>query len=67
MYPDLPSCKKAILYAPTFRDYGVTSLFPFKDYDKKALDAFLKRRTPLFSFALTSASREMQAPIYLTG
>ena len=33
-----------ILYAPTFRDGGKTWLFPFADYNKEELEAFLARR-----------------------
>ena len=29
-------------YAPTFRDYGNTRLFPFEDFDKKAFQDFLE-------------------------
>ena len=65
MYPDLPSCKKAILYAPTFRDYGVTSLFPFKDYDKMALDAFLEKEDAVI-FLRTHISEQGNAGPYLS-
>ncbi len=43
IYPDLPPYKKVILYAPTFRDYGNTRLFPFKDFDQKKLEEFLEQ------------------------
>ena len=35
---------KLILYAPTYRDYDATRLFPFKDYDKKKLEDFLQKK-----------------------
>lgn len=39
---NLPEYKKAVLYAPTFRDYGGIRLFPFKDFEKKKFEEFLK-------------------------
>ena len=38
----LPPFKKAILYAPTFRDERSTRLFPFADYDKASLEKYLE-------------------------
>lgn len=35
--------KKVLLYAPTFRDSGKTELFPFPDFDKDRLNAFLEK------------------------
>lgn len=43
IYPDLPQYKKVILYAPTFRDYGNTQLFPFEDFNKEEFQEFLER------------------------
>ncbi|WP_034259776.1 CDP-glycerol glycerophosphotransferase family protein [Aequorivita capsosiphonis] len=43
LYPKLPDFEKIILYAPTFRDYGETQLFPFDDYDIELLNSFLKK------------------------
>ncbi len=43
VYPDLPEYKKVVLYAPTFRDYGNTRLFPFEDFDKKVFEDFLEQ------------------------
>lgn len=43
IYPALPNYQKVILYAPTFRDYGNTRLFPFEDFDKKAFQDFLEK------------------------
>ncbi|MBS9767856.1 MAG: CDP-glycerol glycerophosphotransferase family protein [Flavobacteriaceae bacterium] len=37
----LESGFKHILYAPTWRPYGETRVFPFDDFDVKKLDAFL--------------------------
>ena len=37
IYPALPNYQKVILYAPTFRDYGNTRLFPFEDFDQKSV------------------------------
>ena len=33
-----------ILYAPTYREYGDTELFPFPDYDKKEMESFLQKK-----------------------
>ena len=43
IYPDLPEYRGIILYAPTFRDYASTELFPFEDYDKDKLETFLEK------------------------
>lgn len=50
---------------PTFRDYGVTSLFPFKDYDKQALDAFLEKEDAVI-FLRTHISEQGNAGPYLS-
>lgn len=42
-YNDLPEYDKLILYAPTFRDYGKTELFPFSDYTLDKLEEFLEK------------------------
>ena len=34
---------KIILYAPTFRHYAITELFPFQDVDLQALDQYLQK------------------------
>jgi CDP-glycerol glycerophosphotransferase len=48
-YPNLPSFKKTILYAPTFREFGETRLFPFEDFNSNEFDEFLeKENTVLF-------------------
>ena len=41
-----------ILYAPTFRDYGNTRLFPFEDFDKKAFQDFLEKEQILLLLRL---------------
>jgi CDP-glycerol glycerophosphotransferase len=39
----LDQTEKLILYAPTFRDHEPVRLFPFEDYDKERLEAFLQK------------------------
>ncbi|MEZ9909371.1 CDP-glycerol glycerophosphotransferase family protein [Vibrio sp. 10N.261.51.A3] len=34
--------RKKVLYAPTWRPFSSTQIFPFSDFDAKVLDAFLK-------------------------
>lgn len=65
LYPDIPYCKKIILYAPTFRDYGVTKLFPFEDYDKKLLEEFLEKEDAVI-FIRTHISEQGNALSYLS-
>lgn len=65
LYPDLPFSRKIILYAPTFRDYGMTELFPFEDYDKKTLDAFLEKEEAVI-FIRTHISEQGNASAYLS-
>ena len=52
VYPDLPEYKKVVLYAPTFRDYGNTRLFPFEDFDKKVFEDFLEQEKILLLLRL---------------
>lgn len=52
IYPELPEYKKVILYAPTFRDYGNTRLFPFEDFDKNSFEAFLEQEKILLLLRL---------------
>lgn len=52
IYGDLPEYKKVVLYAPTFRDYGNTRLFPFEDFDKKNFEDFLEQEKILFLLRL---------------
>ena len=42
--PEMPTCKKAILYAPTWRPYAELELFPFPDLDIDELDRFLEEK-----------------------
>lgn len=35
--------KHLVLYAPTYREYGQTRLFPFEDFNQEALNDFLER------------------------
>lgn len=66
IYPDLPAIRKVILYAPTFRDYGMTTLFPFEDYDKKELDDFLEKEEAVI-FIRTHISEQGNVNSYLSG
>ena len=52
IYSDLPEYKKVVLYAPTFRDYGNTILFPFEDFDKKVFEDFLEQEKILLLLRL---------------
>ena len=52
IYSDLPEYKKVVLYAPTFRDYGNTRLFPFEDFDKKVFEDFLEQEKILLLLRL---------------
>lgn len=52
IYRDLPEYKKVVLYAPTFRDYGNTRLFPFGDFDKKIFEDFLEQEKILLLLRL---------------
>lgn len=42
-YTDLPSYKKTVLYAPTFREYGGVEIFPFSDFEEEKLIDFLEK------------------------
>lgn len=65
IYGELPEYRKVILYAPTFRDYGVTRLFPFPDYDKEKLDEFLEKEKILLCIR-THISEQGNAGQYLS-
>ena len=41
-YPDINKYERIILYAPTYREYKDTMLFPFDDYSKNQLNMFLQ-------------------------
>lgn len=64
LFPDLPEYTKAVLYAPTFRDYGQVQLFPFKDFDQKQLEAFLDEKNMLL-FIRTHVAEQGSAAPYL--
>ena len=66
IYPDLPEYRGIILYAPTFRDYASTELFPFEDYDKDKLEAFLEKEKLLICLR-THISEKGTAEKYLSG
>ena len=66
IYPDLPEYRGIILYAPTFRDYASTELFPFEDYDKDKLEAFLEEEKLLICLR-THISEKGTAEKYLSG
>lgn len=66
IYPDLPEYRGIILYAPTFRDYASTELFPFEDYDKDKLEAFLEKEKLLICLR-THISEKETAEKYLSG
>ena len=64
IYGELPSYKKAALYAPTFRDGGSVRLFPFEDFDLERLDAFLEQEQ-LLLFIRTHVMEQASAAPYL--
>ena len=64
IYGELPSYKKAVLYAPTFRDGGSVRLFPFEDFDRERLDAFLEQEQMLL-FIRTHVMEQASAAPYL--
>lgn len=41
---DFPEYLKVILYCPTYRREGPTTFFPFKDFDLKGFNSFLKEK-----------------------
>lgn len=63
-YPDLPEYIQAVLYAPTFRDYGQVQLFPFKDFDLERLESFLEEKKMLL-FIRTHVAEQGSADPYL--
>lgn len=65
IYGKLPEYDTSVLYAPTFRDYGPTRLFPFSDYDKAALEEFLEKNKMLL-FIRTHIKEKSAANAYLT-
>lgn len=65
IYKTLPEYHKVILYAPTFRDYGETILFPFKDFDKSILEQFLEKEKAIL-FLRTHIKEKGAAAPYLS-
>lgn len=64
IYPDLPEYRKAVLYAPTFRDYGEVKLFPFPDFDLKQMEEFLEEQKMIL-FIRTHIAEQGSAEPYL--
>ncbi len=65
IYGSLPEYEKAVLYAPTFRDYGKVRLFPFEDFDAGKLEEFLEREKMLL-FLRTHIDEQGSAEPYLS-
>lgn len=65
IYGELPEYKKTILYAPTFRDYGTTELFPFPDFDREKLEDFLEKENILL-FLRTHINEKGNAGKYVS-
>ena len=64
IYPDLPEYSQAVLYAPTFRDYGQVQLFPFEDFDLEQMEHFLEEKKMLL-FIRTHVAEQGSAAPYL--
>lgn len=64
IYPDLPEYSQAVLYAPTFRDYGQVQLFPFDDFDLEQMEHFLEEKKMLL-FIRTHVAEQGSAARYL--
>lgn len=64
IYPDLPEYSQAVLYAPTFRDYGQVQLFPFEDFDLEQMEHFLEEKKMLL-FIRTHVAEQGSATRYL--
>lgn len=45
--PDINKYERIILYAPTYREYKDTILFPFDDYNKNELNVFLENNNAI--------------------
>jgi CDP-glycerol glycerophosphotransferase (TagB/SpsB family) len=50
LFPEAPTSKKLILYAPTYRKLSKTRWFPFDDKDSESLARFLEIEDALFAF-----------------
>ena len=55
----LPAYRKAILYAPTYRENGEAKLFPFSDVDRKRLEGFLKEKELLLCLRTHLEEKEL--------
>lgn len=64
IYGELPEYRRAVLYAPTFRDYGAVKLFPFSDFDKERLENFLEKEKMIL-FLRTHIAERGAADAYL--
>lgn len=64
LFINLPVYGKLILYAPTYRDYEETKLFPFKDFDKYELEEFLEESKSII-FIRTHLSESTSVEKYL--
>lgn len=62
IYGDLPEYKHVVLYAPTFRDYGETKLFPFEDFDQGILEEFLDKKKILICLRTHIKEKGAAAP-----
>lgn len=65
IFGDLPEYRAAVLYAPTFRDYGRVQLFPFEDFDGERLKEFLEKERILL-FLRTHIDEKGSANLYLS-
>ncbi len=59
---NLPDYKKAVLYAPTYREYGKTRLFPFPDMDQERLERWLKENRTLLCIRTHIEEKEETRP-----
>lgn len=66
IYGTVPEYRKLVLYAPTFRDYGETRLFPFKDYNREKLEAYLEKEKIILCVR-THIKEQANAGRYLSG
>lgn len=66
IYGTVPEFRKLVLYAPTFRDYGETRLFPFEDYDREVLEEFLEKEKIILCVR-THIREQANAGRYLSG
>lgn len=62
---ELPDYERTILYAPTYREYEATRLFPFGDFDRDALERFLEKEK-LLLFLRTHSSEKASAKKFVS-